>query len=85
MNRPKMTADAADKAGTHKDLVKKARILLSEKVGAISDFGKGDNFKVIDIGKYGKAGTRKINDERLEMINSVRREIAELLGQLQGK
>lgn len=82
MKRPKMTVDTEEKVGTHKDLVKKARILLDEKVGNISDFGKGNNFKVVDIGKYGKAGTRKINDERLEMINSIRREIAELLSEL---
>ncbi|MCK4990547.1 MAG: hypothetical protein KAS29_08680, partial [Bacteroidales bacterium] len=81
----KMAADAAEKTGSHKELVNKARILLNEKATLISDFSKGDNFKVIDIGKYGKAGARKMADQQLEMINSVRREIAELLCQLQKK
>jgi hypothetical protein len=78
----KMVADATDKAGTSKELVRKVRILLNEKTAIISDFNKENDAQVTTIGKYGKAGARKIADKRLESINSIRNEIAELFNQL---
>jgi len=79
----KMAADATDKAGTSKELVRKVRILLNEKTAIISDFNKENDAQVTTIGKYGKAGARKIADKQLESINAIRNEIAELFDQLQ--
>jgi hypothetical protein len=77
-----MVADATDKAGTSKELVRKVRILLNEKTAIISDFNKENDAQVTTIGKYGKAGARKIADKQLESINAIRNEIAELFNQL---
>ena len=82
MHSLKLAADAADKAGTQKELVKKARILLGEKATSIGKLTTENNFKVTVIGKYGEAGARKIADQRLDAINAVRLEIAGLLSQL---
>ncbi len=80
LNALKEAADAADKKGLHKELVKKTRRVLNEKAALIADFMNDTN-----PGKKGQSEARKIADKRWEIIKQARRELAALLTQWQGE
>lgn len=74
----KIATDAADEAGIEKELVKKSRSVLDEKAGIINEFMNNNK-----PGKAGQDVARKIADSRWNTFRETRKEIADLLSQLQ--
>ena len=80
LNALKLAADAANKAGVQEPLVKRAKNILIEKSGVISEFQK-DNKPAV----AGQDVARKTADNRWKIFRETREEIAELLKQFQKK
>ena len=76
----KIAADAADKAGNQKELVKRSRSLLDENPAVITEFMRNNN-----PGRAGQDVARQIADSRWDTFRETRKEIAELLSQFQKK
>lgn len=74
----KRATDVANKAGTKKELVQKSQSLLEEKAATITEFMKNNK-----PDRAGQDVARKIADSRWNTYREARKEIAELLVQLQ--
>jgi len=73
----KTAADAADKTGNHKELVEKAREILVEKSGVITEYMANNQPH-----RAGLDAARKIADDRWNTFRETSKEIAELLSKI---
>lgn len=73
----KKATDAADKAGDKKELVKKSRSVIEKKAAVITEFMKNNK-----PGRASQDVARKIADSRWNTFREARKEIAELLSQI---